>query len=155
MTPCHPIKSRQPAPLALLLTWLLALALMLSPAMGLVHGVLHTPLHSAGQGADGLLDHSRLGSAAFGLLEKSKFQNNSLQQLAGKGEGWLESIFPSHKQYSDCRLYDQASHGSALTALAAWALPVLIPSFAVAIFQGKALARWAALFEARGPPLTR
>jgi hypothetical protein len=41
-----------------------------------------------------------------------------------------------------------------MPAVALMALPVVLPSFAVAIFAGEALARWAALFDARGPPLT-
>ena len=68
--------------------------------------------------------------------------------------GWLDSLFSSHDSEPDCQLYDQASQGSAATAVALVILPAVLPSAVVAIFQGEALARWAALFDARGPPLT-
>ncbi len=42
-----------------------------------------------------------------------------------------------------------------MPAVALLSLPMALPSLLVAIFQGEALARWAALFDARGPPLTR
>jgi hypothetical protein len=34
-------------------------------------------------------------------------------------------------------------------------LPLVLSSVAFDISRGEALARWAALFDARGPPLTR
>ena len=64
------------------------------------------------------------------------------------------SLFSSHQTASDCSLYDLASPGGALLAVAHIALPAVLPPMAVAIFAGEALARWAALFDARGPPLT-
>jgi hypothetical protein len=69
--------------------------------------------------------------------------------------GLLASLFSSHDGDPDCRLFDQASHGHAAPALAPLVLPMMLSSLLVAISQGEAIARWAALFEARGPPLTR
>lgn len=117
-----------------LATWWLVLALLLSQTLGLMHGTLHV----AGTVA------SVQASAAPGAA-------NVLQ---AEGKGLLASLFASHTSDADCRLYDQASHGSAALHVASLALPVVLPSFAVAIFEGEALARWAALFDARGPPLT-
>ena len=68
--------------------------------------------------------------------------------------GLLGSVFDAHEQPSDCRLYDQCSHGAGVVAVLFQVLPVVLPPSQVAIFQGNALARWAALFDARGPPLT-
>ena len=65
-----------------------------------------------------------------------------------------EGFFPSHSSNADCRLYDQASLSDALATAVAAAMPPQVPSYLVAIFHGEAVARWAALFEARGPPLT-
>ena len=68
--------------------------------------------------------------------------------------GFLEQLFSSHKTGSDCRLYDQLSDGYATPAVVTVVLPVLMPSLAMVMLQGEAISRWAALFDARGPPLT-
>ena len=137
MTPYCLAKRPPTKSLPWLATWLLVWALLLSQTLGLVHGVVH----------------GFTGDAAYAALNKSSVQTNTAMQSAGKGG--LASLFSSHTSPADCRLYDQASHGCILPSVAALALPVLLPSSMVAIFQGESLARWVALFEARGPPLTR
>jgi hypothetical protein len=47
------------------------------------------------------------------------------------------------------------SHGSGALGVPTLALPVLLPSATFAYLQGEAIARWVALFDARGPPSTR
>lgn len=113
---------------------LLTLALLLAQTLGLMHGTLHAP-----------------GSASVVSVVTAGM---SKADGGHAGQGPLASLFSSHASDADCRLYDQASHGSAALHVASLVLPVLLPSFAVAIFEGEALARWAALFDARGPPLT-
>ena len=121
-----------------LLIWLLALSLLLSQTLGLMHGEIH------GGGK------TLTTAAAHAVVNQARAQNS----LLTAEDGALSSLFSSHKNSADCRLYDQASHGNAALHVVCLALPVLLPSFAVAIYQGEALARWAALFDARGPPLT-
>lgn len=119
---------------------LLVAALVTTQTLGLVHSITHGPsgslqhAHDHGSAHDHALDHAEL-------------------ELAGK-HGFLTALFSSHQEDSDCRLYDQASHGGAFVTLLQLAFPVVSPPRTVAIFQGEALARWAALFDARGPPLT-
>lgn len=125
--------TRRSSPSTHTIVWLLTLALLFAQTLGLMHGTLHGP-GSAGPTA-------------------------SLVRVDGGGRahadhGSIVSLFSSHASDADCRLYDQASHGSAAPHVASLVLPVLLPSVAVAIFEGEALARWAALFDARGPPLT-
>ena len=67
---------------------------------------------------------------------------------------FFDQLFSNHSSGTDCRLYDQLSGGDTLPLAAALTLLVCPPPLAVAIFQGEALARWVALFDARGPPLT-
>lgn len=69
-------------------------------------------------------------------------------------DGFLEQLFSSHSSSSDCRLYDQAGSSHALPSVAVAMLPIVLPPTVVALFHGEAIARWAALFNARGPPLT-
>jgi hypothetical protein len=66
----------------------------------------------------------------------------------------IASLFGDHTD-AECRLYDQLSHGSGALGVPTLVLPVLLPSATFAYLQGEAIARWVALFDARGPPSTR
>ena len=120
----------------ILLALLLAAVLVMTQTLGVVHIVTHgssgSSLHSQDDGHDH--DHAEVGVPS--------------------ANHFLASLFSSHQDISDCRLYDQASHDGGLVAAIQSTLPVVLPPMTVAIFQGEALARWAALFDARGPPLT-
>lgn len=122
------------------LAWLLACTLLLAQTLGLMHGVVHgNQAHVRSSGHEHHVhDHDHPDAAE-----------------ADHGDGWLESFFPSHDGEPDCRLFDQASHGSAAPAMAALCLPMVLSSFVFDVSRSEALARWAALFDARGPPLTR
>ena len=120
----------------LALVWILTLSLLLVQTLGAMHRVLHA---------------SSAGSSTLAVAGQNKPLQAQEKTRAAVG---LATLFSSHASDTDCRLYDQASHGSAALHVVALALPVVLPSFVVAIFQGEALARWAALFDARGPPLT-
>ena len=113
--------------LGLWVFWL-ALALLLSQSLGQLHAVKHGGL---------------AGTNRAVVVHETQH-----------GDGFLEHLFSAHSSTTDCRLYDQLGDGHAMPAVALLLLPVVLPSLAVAIFQGEALARWAALFDARGPPLT-
>jgi len=121
-------------PLSFLTIWLLAFAILTAQALGFMHGVAHSPASHAG---------AVIRPAAAG------------QPVGSAVKGKLELLFSSHASDADCRLYDHAALGGAALQVVPLALPVLLPPFAVAIFLGEALARWAALFDARGPPSTR
>lgn len=134
------------APLRLT-TWfalLLAAVLVMTQTLGVVHGIEHgaagSLLHTHDQ------DHAHDHEVGVGHAHA--------ESDAQESGHFFEAFFSSHKEASDCRLYDQASHDAPLIAVAPSSLPVAPPPFAVAIFAGEALARWAALFDARGPPLT-
>ena len=128
------------------LAWLLVLALLLAQTLGLMHGTLHSA-------ANGTALHAAVREAR--LMVKIKLPEPRLAASKQQTNPWLVGLFSSHTSASDCLLYDQASHGGAALHVSVLSLPVLLPSFAVAIFAGDAIARWAALFDARGPPRTR
>ena len=135
-----------------LLVLLLAAVLVMTQTLGVVHGITHGPLgsmlhshshdHNHDHDHDHDYNHPRDRTQIHAEVEKAS--NNS----------FLSALFSSHQDDSDCRLYDQASHDGALVVAMQSTLPVIAPSLSVAMFQGDALARWAALFDARGPPLT-
>ena len=133
MTPCTPFRSdRAPAasgPPAWLPAWLVAgllAALLLAPWLGAVHAVLHgAPVPSAAV--------ARAGTEAV------------------RDQGLLR-LFGGHTHDGDCRLYDQLAHADGLQSVAALP-PLLLPPVAtLAWHAGECLRRWAALFDARGPP---
>ncbi|OUM03365.1 hypothetical protein [Variovorax sp. JS1663] len=109
----------------------LAFALWLATTLGLMHrtlhghALLHAPAAVAGQGEAGDAGHG------------------------------LSALFGGHGSDADCRLYDQLSHGPAALCVPALMLPVQLPAATFLFLEGEALARWVALFDARGPPATR
>ncbi|MFT4265819.1 MAG: hypothetical protein QM586_01140 [Xenophilus sp.] len=114
--------------------WLLALTLVLASSLGQIHRVLHDhPAHAAAA-----------GQAAGTPAQADKEVHGLLALFAGHHDGDLQ-----------CRLYDQAAHGSALPSVAAVLLPVVLPTAVFDFMQGEALARWVLLFDARGPPAAR
>lgn len=128
--------------------WLLAGALLLAQLLGLMHGVAHGPqahLHAH--------VHHELASA-HASHDHDDHDHSAIAQDE-HGSGWLESLFSSHEGDSDCRLFDQASHGQAAPTFPVLSLPMVLSSVAFDISRGEALARWAALFDARGPPSPR
>ncbi|MEJ8811193.1 hypothetical protein WKW77_08950 [Variovorax ureilyticus] len=113
------------------LVCVLALSLWVAATLGLVHSTLH--VHATGD----------------------------LPALAGKASPaspssshGLFALFGDHTD-AECRLYDQLSHGPAAIGVPLVVLPVTLPAATFAWLEGEVLARWAALFDARGPPSSR
>ena len=121
-----------------LLALLLAAVLVMTQTLGAIHAITHGSSGSLLRSHDHDHDHGH---------EHAEVEASSSSHV-------FTALFSSHQEASDCRLYDQASHDGGLVAAMQSTLPVVPPPFTVAIFQGEALARWAALFDARGPPLT-
>jgi len=138
------------------LAWLLVAALLLAQLLGLMHGVVHGP-----QSHFHTHTHSPAHSHAHHDVHHDDTQHHehislthAEEQVEGEG-GWLNALFASHDGDSDCRLFDQASHGHAAPTFPMLSLPLVLSSAAFDISRGEALARWAALFDARGPPSIR
>lgn len=114
------------------LLWLLLFALVAAQTLGLMHRVVHPGFESDAQVA-----------------------SIHVHDEGHHSHGWTETLFGGHDGESACRLFDQLSHGGCLPSVPAVLLPVTAPLFFLQWFQGEALARWAALFDARGPPQLR
>lgn len=114
------------------LLWPLVLALLAAQTLGLVHGVVHTPVQAWAQHVE-----------------------HAGHDLPGHEHGLIDALFSGHAGDADCRLYDQLSHSDTAAGVAAVTLPLLLPATLFAYFQGEAVARHAALFEARAPPPVR
>ena len=102
-----------------------------------MHGIVHAPSGAAGHAAQ--VVHA-VGEAEHG---------------AGR---FLDRLFSGHSSEdgdSGCRLYDQSSHCDAMPGVLVLALPLVLTPFVFSVLPGLALARWHALFQARGPPSVR
>jgi hypothetical protein len=111
----------------------LAFALWIAGTLGVMHRSLHVP---------------GLAQAAAAVQQASQ---SGVHKHAAHGLG---SLFGEHTD-AECRLYDQLEHGSTAPSVPLVVLPILLPSATFAYLQGEAIARWIALFDARGPPSTR
>jgi len=112
----------------------LAIALWFAGTLGVMHRSLHVP-----------------GLPAAAATVQAAQADKGAHVHAGHG---VVSLFGDHTD-AECRLYDQLSHGSSVPGVPLVVLPVLLPSATFAYLQGEAIARWVALFDARGPPSTR
>ena len=110
----------------------LVVALWFAGTLGLIHRTVHVP----------------------GLGQASSAAQTVHADAAGKHAHGIASLFGDHSD-AECRLYDQLSHGPGALGVPMVVLPVLLPSATFAYLQGEAIARWVALFDARGPPSTR
>ena len=84
-----------------------------------------------------------------GITQGSQANQKSLPSAT------LGKLFANHQTDSDCRLFDQLSHAHGATALLAMASAVLALPEILRASHGLAVARWHALFQARGPPHLR
>ena len=107
----------------------LAFALVAAQALGLMHGVAHRS-HTD---ADTVVHRV----AASGLVEPD--------------HGWIEHLFGHSEDDADCPLFDPLNHETPPLPLATPA-PLVFSTFFLLNCQGEFLARWVALFDARGPP---
>ena len=121
----------------------LALVLLLAPMLGQMHGLVH--------GAGG---EPAAASPAGAALEHAHQHGDAHGEHSG-GHGWLADLFSAHADDLDCRVFDQLCHSDVLPAVPLLVLPMVLCAFVFRFLEGEVLARRAALFEARGPPLTR
>jgi hypothetical protein len=111
--------------------WLLAMV-FLAQSLGQVHSVLHTAAPHGDITAKALID----GTAH-----------------AQEANRWLGRLFEGHDNTSDCRLYDQVSHGDCMPTAALLHLQALPTAALTAAAPESAWARPTLRVQARGPPL--
>lgn len=112
---------------------LLALAILAAHALGLVHGTLHGP----------------------GLASPVQVLQGPGAHEDGQEQGGLASLFDGHDGQAKCRLFDALTLGGPQPAATPPVPPPPLSAGLLVTRAGAALARWAALFEARGPPSFR
>jgi hypothetical protein len=121
----------------------LALALLMVPLFGLMHGIVHG------------FSHGQPTAQSQVQARTIAIQAPAGRSLTHSHKGWTEALFSSHGKAADCLVFDQLCHADALHFLPLQALPTTLPSFVLVTLAGDFIARWAALYQARGPPLAR
>jgi hypothetical protein len=138
----------------------LALALLMVPLLGLMHGLVHGVSHGWSAATVSAKSLSQVQSQAHRPAPTS-LDGLALARLVGEQDAgsttpaWSEQLFVGHDKAADCLVFDQLCHFQALHALPLQALPTPLPSFVLVTLAGDFIARWAALFQARGPPSSR
>lgn len=79
---------------------------------------------------------------------------HELSEPRGAETGIFEALFGSHADASDCRLFDAVAQPAMASAKLALA-PLAPPSAILLASHAGFVARWCALFDARGPPPVR
>ena len=128
----------------------LVLALLLLPLIGLMHGVMHGPA----QGFETSSVSVQASHQASHTVDHENENDHDHDHDHDHGN-WAERLFAGHSQSADCLVFDQLCQGQALKALPLQVLPTLPPGAVLASLAGDFIARWAALFQARGPPPAR
>ena len=128
-----PIHLQHPNRLRLVLASLLVLALLWTQSLGLWHGLVHFDVGH---------------TAKVDMVPATVSDTVRKSTPSGK-------LFSNHQTDTDCQLFDQLSHADGVTALLASAPVVLMSPQFLRASHGLAVARWHALFQARGPPPVR
>lgn len=124
---------------ALLCVWC-ALCILFAQTLGLVHGIAHGPIHG---------DVGAQATQAVGAHPGHAAGNAQVALDV------LETLFTQHEDAEDCRLFDALGQQPG-AAMAGPAPPTAMPPCMQRLrrLEGAFVARWATLFDARGPPLS-
>ncbi|MFD0878570.1 hypothetical protein ACFQ2A_00930 [Variovorax dokdonensis] len=115
----------------------LAFAVWFAAMLGMVHRTLHVPE------AHYVAEPAYVTAKAQGPSKQSSRHAFGLFALFG------------HHTVSDCNLYDQFTGWHAPMSVPQVLLPIVLPAATFVWLEGEAVARWVALFDARGPPSAR
>lgn len=128
------------------LTLALVLALWFAGTMGLLHRTLHVPGLPAAEAVHAH-GHTHTGGAHHAHGHAGAHADHDAPSV------WA-MLFGEHAD-AECRLYDQLAGGVGVPAFPPVVLPIVLPAATFAFLQGAFVARWVALFDARGPPSSR
>ncbi len=115
----------------------LVLCLLLSQALGFMHGIEHAP-HSQHR------DH---------LHDRDHQLNTQIDAAASAAHtSWVADLFAGHSEESTCQVFDQLSHDSALLGHAIDIAHLTLSSFFLDTYRGATPLFQCSLVQARGPP---
>ena len=124
----------------------LALALLMVPLFGLMHGIVHGFSHGLSP---------VLVSANSQHRAQTRAESVEHRMATADAVSWSEKLFAGHYKAADCLVFDQLCGAQALHFLPLQVLPTTLSSLVLVTLAGDFIARWAALYQARGPPSAR
>jgi hypothetical protein len=134
--------------------WVVAclVLLLLAQVLGLVHGVVHVRAHGGGDAQ--VADPHRRGAALAQEADRQAppHSHGEAPWPEGESQSLLASVFDGHEDGDpSCQVFDALGH-HALWLLPAVAITGLPGRAVLRAMHGAFVARWAALYDARGPP---
>lgn len=125
---------------------MLATVLVLASLLGILHAVGHPAERLHAQTAQYSTDRDLGGQG-------SAAHTTALESHALFSPSWLDLLFDHQPNDRDCLIFDQLCHGPGAAPAAMLTLSFALPTAAALMtLQGATIARWVALFDARGPP---
>lgn len=124
----------------------LTTVLVWASLLGILHAVGHPAERLHAQTAQSLAerDPGQQGAAAH---------TTALERNALFSPSWLDLLFDHQANDRDCLIFDQLCHGPGAAPAVMLTLSFALPTAAALMtLQGATIARWVALFDARGPP---
>jgi hypothetical protein len=122
----------------------LLLAVVLAQTLGLVHRSLYHPLQHSLHGVGAQHSHNHAN-------DTHAHDNDAHSDCS---PSWLAGLFAGHSDDAGCRLVDAQSSFGFVFYAASLALTSFVAMELIAFSQITSTARAAALFEARGPPVS-
>lgn len=120
--------------------------LVLASMLGILHSIAHAPERAQAQAWRDTLGR--------GAIADGRAENTAARAYDGlRPTSWLSQFFGHKANDRDCQIFDHLCHGPAAPAQATLTLAFAPPVAAVLMtLEGEYIARWTALFDARGPP---
>ena len=119
----------------------LIVSLLLAQALGFMHGIEHAPRTSLPVAQWVPFQGTALAASS-----------TSAETLAGTRTDWVMDLFAGHSEASTCQVFDQLSHGNALSGQALVVASLVLASFFLDTYRGATPAQQRSLIQARGPP---
>jgi hypothetical protein len=113
----------------------LVVCLLLSQALGFMHGIEHAP-HTLHHDHHDHQHHTHFDAT-----------------VSEAHTSWVADLFAGHSEESTCQVFDQLSHGSALLGHVADIAQLVLSSFFLDVYRGATPPYQRALVLARGPPV--
>ncbi len=127
----------------------LALALLMVPLLGQMHGIVHGFSHGLPSAVAGANTQQWLQARAEGV------ELVHVEVVTADVPRWSKKLFAGHDKSADCLVFDQLCQAQALHFQLAQPSPIMFPHAVLVTLAGDFIARWAAFFQARGPPSVR
>lgn len=129
----------------------LALVIAVGSLLGVLHAIVHPPENPLESLTLMAVQAAGAGTPAAAGASGAESPDGKARSVAGVS--WLERLFDHKAGDRDCRIFDKLCHGPAAPAAAMLSLSFALPQAALLMtLEGEFLARWTALFDARGPP---